>query len=116
MEPKRVNRIKFAKLKQEWLGKLGSVYAFKGIKDYEEWAMGLATPSTPQSEGQILYTMDWTGPEEMFSGPKTDKELLLEKARVIREQLDNAIADEDYERAKVLQETLNVIEIKYNKL
>ena len=46
----------------------------------------------------------------------TDKELLYEKAVEVRKQLDEAINNDDFESAKALQELLNVIEKKYNRL
>ena len=105
-------------MKMKWEAKLAAIAAMKGIKDYEEWAMGL-TPELPPTQGAVEgfhYTMDWTSPEEMFAGPKTDKELLFEKAVEIRRQLDEAIGADDYERAGALQKLLDVIETKYNKL
>ena len=117
----KVNRIRFAKLKQEWLAKLSSIYAFKGIKDYDEWAIGASDPlPPPPAIDHIQWVQDWTGPEEFFGGglntPKSEKELLLDKAREIRRQLDEAIDQDDFERAQALQNLLDVIEIKYNKL
>ena len=48
--------------------------------------------------------------------PMNDKELLYNKAQEVRKQLENAIENEDYEKAQLLQHTLDVIERKYNKL
>ena len=123
---KRVNRIRFDKLLMEWKGKLGAVYAFKGIKDYEEWAMGLATPQQPLDDTiirlatseEISEFMSPEGFRDAFgsSRPMTEKEILFQQAVSIREQIENAIAEENYEKADILQKTLDVIELKYNKL
>ena len=119
----RVNRIKWSKLKLKWEGRLGAAHAFMGIKDYEEWAMGLTTPQPPPMAFDEETANEWLTPEEFGAlhdpvslTPKSEKELLFEKAVAIREQLDKAIADDEYEKASLLQRTLDVIELKYNRL
>ena len=117
----RVSIIKFPAIKMRWEAKLAAIAAMKGIKDYEEWAIGLSDPLTnphipPIEPHHIQWVEDWTSAEDLFAGPKSDKELLLEKAIAIREQITEAIAEDDFERASVLQKTLDIIESKYNKL
>ena len=46
----------------------------------------------------------------------SEEEYLLAKARQVREQLDQALYDEDYIKAKMLQTVLNGLERKYNRL
>ena len=121
---KKVNRIRWDKLKLEWDGRLGAAYAFKGIKDYEEWAMSMSPPIDPRTGDILPLEEGWMGPEDFgqmdgfgnIGAPQTDKERLFAQAMAIREQLEEAIAVEDYEKAEILQKTLNVLEIKYNKL
>ena len=118
----RVNRIKWSKLKLKWEGRLGAAHAFMGIKDYEEWAMGLTTPQPPPVGFDKETASEWLTPQEFdemheqLNIPRTEKELLFEKAVAIREQLDKAIANDEYEKASLLQRTLDVIELKYNRL
>ena len=124
----KVNRSKWATLKMQWEAKLRSIAAFKGIKDYEEWAMGM-TPPQPLGnplegfmdsleEGEFEFR-EWT-PEEFHKAhtpvPTTEKEKLFAQAKEIREQINKAITDEDYEKADILQRTLDVIKLKYDKL
>ena len=118
----RVNRIKWDKLKLRWDGRKAAAAAFKGIKDYEEWAMSLSAPLTEDelefARGLAPLEEGPETPEDYFklNKPRSDKERLMEQAKEIRAQLDLAIAEERYEAAEILQKTLNVIEIKYNKL
>jgi len=44
------------------------------------------------------------------------KEELLDKARRVRELLDKAIANDEFEKAKVYQRTLDILEERYNNL
>ena len=46
----------------------------------------------------------------------TEKDILLDKAREVRNQLEEAIDNDEFEKAELLQRTLNAIQSKYNKL
>lgn len=106
-----------------WLGKLGSVYAFKGIKDYEEWAMGMTPPQPPvnplegfMGEGE-WEVREWT-PEEFAKAhaPLGEKDRLYAQATELRKQINDALVEENYERAEILQKTLDIIKMKYDRL
>ena len=137
----RVNAIKWPLIKMKWEAKLRSVATFKGVMDYEEWAISQSEPirmdnpfkgmmedvdnledflrgAEPQSQG-------WVDPEKMFKmddgaymfrGDLGEKEKLFEQAKQIRKQINDAISQEDYEKADILQKTLDVIKLKYDKL
>lgn len=112
--------MKFDVLKLKWNGRLGAAHSFMGIKNYEEWAMGLSTPD----EGAGLYSpetsSEWMTPEEFsemhLPVGRTPKEIVFEQAMAIREQLEEAIANDEFEKCDALQQVLNVLETKYNKL
>ena len=120
MNPKRVNRIKWSVMKMKWNGRLGAAHSFMGIKNYEEWAMGLTTPN----EGAGLYSpetsSEWMSPEEFGELHEpvglTPKEIVYEQAMAIKEQLEEAIANDEFEKCDALQQVLNILERKYNKL
>ena len=44
------------------------------------------------------------------------KEELLDKARRVRELLDKAIANDEFEKAQVYQRTLDILQERYNNL
>jgi len=117
----RVNRSQWAKLKLQWDGRLRAAAAFKGIKDYEEWAMTQSEPLHLEElggwEGLGEAFTEFT-PEDFYKAhaPLGEKEKLFAQAKEIREQINKAITDEDYEKADILQRTLDVIKLKYDKL
>ena len=113
----KVNRSRFSKIKQQWdILKMSSAYILAEKKIIEDTAQG----NDPTGHDNVSYYFTTSSsPEEFhleFSKPRTEKELLLEKAQEIRKQLDDAIHAEEYSRAEALQKLLNVIEKKYNKL
>jgi len=120
----KVNRSKWSLIKMQWEAKLRSIAAFKGIKDYEEWAM---SQSQPLFEDEISFIrgeepldnpfFEFT-PEEFHKAhkPVGEKDKLLHEAREIRKQIDDAISNEDYEKAQLLQDVLDVVKLKYDKL
>ena len=118
----RVNRMKFPTLKMQWEGRKGAAHTFVGMKQYEEWAMAQSPPMDPQTGEVLPLSEGWMDPEgysDIFGNvgrPLNEKEILFEQAVAIREQIESAIAVEDYEKADVLQKTLDVIKIKYDKL
>ncbi len=122
---RKANRILFDKLSIRWRTDLGIAQAFKGIMNYEEWAM---RQSPPQDEyyAAAEEIVKGLSPEEFAkfeSDPfgnvapqRTEKEKLYNQALEIRAQINRAVEEEEYEVAEVLQRTLDVIELKYNKL
>ena len=127
----KVNRIKWSKIKLQWETKLRSAAAFKGIRDYEEWAISQTPPQIDNIERAIMDELrgvapledpfidnSWMTPEGLDRGSQgaTEKERLFNHAKEVRKQIDAAIDREDYEAAAILQKTLDVIEIKFNKL
>lgn len=124
---KKVNRIKFAKLKLEWEGKKTAAAVFKGTMDYENWVIRQQLEQDEKflsdyAKGSAPIEGDdegWVGPEEfmgMMKQPLGPKEQLYQQAVDIRRQLDEAIENDEYEKCDNLQKILDVIEIKYNKL
>ena len=120
----RANRLKFPTLKMQWEGRKGSAATFVGMKQYEEWAMGLSTPTGPPIQFDKETVDEWMTPEEFQQSLEngslneilTPKEALWQQGVEIRRQLDDAIANEEFERCRALQQVLDVIEIKYNNL
>ena len=112
----KVNRIQFPTILMKWNAKLQSAINFKGNLDYEEWVIN----QQAGADAEMLGGWDFNDtPESFYSNPQqapSDKEALLEQARAVRILLDEAIADDEFEKASSLQEVLNTLEIKYNKL
>ncbi len=126
----RVNRIKWSNIKLRWEGRVAAAHVFKGIHDYENWAMSqqpqppMDNPFTGMMDEirdnlESLEEGEWMNPEEFNmvpKGPLTDKDKLFERAKVLRAQIDEAIGREDYETAQVLNDTLNVVHNKWKSL
>ena len=121
----RVSRIKWPTIKMKWEARKQSVAVFKGVKDYEEWAMSLTPPEIvdPFEEmRRAVEESEWLNPEtyrmQEFA-PSTggsEKERLYNRAVMLRKQIDDAINNEDYEKAQLLDDTLQIIKKKYDEL
>ena len=122
----KVNRIKWPTIKMKWEAKKRSIAVFKGVKDYEDWAIAqshIELTANPFEEMQkAIEETEWLDPE-MFriqesnlSTGNTDKDRMWNRAVMLRKQIDEAVDNEDYEKAQLLQDTLNVIKKKYDEL
>ena len=109
----------------KWEARKQSVAVFKGVKDYEEWAMSLTPPEIidPFEEmRRAVEESEWLNPEQFRmqeftqSTGGTEKDRLYNRAVMLRKQINDAIDNEDYEKAQLLDDTLKVIEKKYNEL
>jgi len=113
----RANRITFDKLKAQWdILKMRSAYIDAERIIVEEASKG--NDLTGFDSQVITFTSESTGPIEFFnemSKPLSIAEEILEKAREVREKLDNAIHADDYVKAQMYQNILNGLEEKYNK-
>lgn len=143
MTPKRVNVIKWSLMKMKWEARLRSIATFKGVKDYEEWAMSQSEPIEIPPHNPIADMMreleelsrqqedesqGWVNPEDLYkaedgavffssrSTGNTEKDRLWNRAVMLRKQINDAIDNEDFEKAQLLKDTLDVIEKKYNEL
>ena len=131
----KVNRIKWPAIKMKWEAKLRSIATFKGIKDFEEWAINQSPPDVSfgmQTDSidefidafrdQMNDGSEWTSPESFriqessLSTGNTEKDRMWNRAVMLRKQIDEAVDNEDYEKAQLLQDTLNVIKKKYDEL
>lgn len=113
----KVNRIRFAYILQRWRDLQGEVNALRALERYDE---GFIAPHEPPNE--YIMDNDGTGwridpddprPERV---PMTEKQKVYAEARKIRKSLDRAIRDEKYEDAAILQEIIDVLKIRWNKL
>ena len=124
---KYVNKITFGKIKSQYeLLKMRAAYIMAEQMIIEEANKGndLTGHDTPPATN-IIFTSDSTNPEEFdnfsFSfgeqpKPLTDIEQVYAKAVEVREKLDNAIHDNDFVKARMLQNVLDGLELKYNRL
>ncbi len=134
----QINIIKLPKMLLRWKGELGSTYAFKGILDYENWAMRQSPPDTNNyymgmaeeitremeniKEEEIDFDNLGMTPEqfrelhEPVQAPRNEKEKVFAQAMEVKRQIEGAIVEEDYKKAAILQKTLDVLEIRYNRL
>ena len=123
---KYVNKITFGKIKSQYeLLKMRAAYIMAEQMIIEEANKGndLTGHDTPPATN-IIFTSDSTSPEEFdnftfsFGEPKplTDIEQVFAKAVEVREKLDNAIHDNDFVKARMLQNVLDGLELKYNRL
>ena len=123
----RVNRTRMAKIKLEWeVKKMMSAYIAAERTIIEENSKG---NDITGSESAISYysttTFEPMTPQEFFSAEVDafgnlknvdEKSVLLEKAMKVRELLDKAIANDEFEKAQVYQRTLDILQEKYDKL
>ncbi len=118
---KKANRILFDKIKMQWdILKMSSAYIHAESKIIGEAEKGndltgftqhdsVSYTSTPES---FHFEVDNFGNMKHIGA----KEALLEKAKEVRKQLDEAIDNDEFEKAELLQQALNAIQTKYNKL
>lgn len=127
----KVSRTRFSKLKLEWSLKQ-MVSAYVAAEKYIITENAKGNDPTGSENAIQYYTTDTTTstfepmtPQEFFAAEvdafgnlkNVDrKEELLDKARRVRELLDKAIANDEFEKAKVYQRTLDVLEERYNNL
>ncbi len=121
----KANRILFDRISLRWRTDLGIAQAFRGIMNYEEWAMRQAPPQD-EYYAAAEEIVKGLGPEDFArldtdpfgnaAPQRTEKEKLYNQALEIRAQINRALKEEEYEVASVLQKTLDVIEMKYNNL
>ncbi len=126
----RVSRIKFPTLLMQWEGKK-QVAAYIAAERQIIFEASRGNDLTG-ADALVRRELEDQGmnPEEFwtssstefvgdpFGGIKNVSELdrLYNQALEIREQINRAINDEEYEVASVLQRTLDVLEMKYNNL
>ena len=116
----RANRITFDKVKRNWeQEKMVRAYIEAERRIIEDASKGVdltgystTTTFLPMDAETFHYQVDGFGNIKHES----EKEGLYKKAQVIRQQVNDAIAEEDYERAEVLEKLLRVIKDKYDKL
>ena len=123
---KRVNRIKWPQMKMAWeLKKMASAYILAERQIIDDASRGIDTTGhIAETQGYTFYTSS-TSPEEHFAKevdifgnlkPFDEKESILEKARNVRKKLDEAIANDEFEKAEIYQITLDALQRKYDKL
>lgn len=117
----KVNKIQWASIKMQWESKLASAQAFMGIKDYEEMMTRHAVQQAQQDPDFDAFEEFGMTPEQFNELHEpvrdlTEKEKIYDQSVALREQLNEAIAEDRFEAAQALHDTLKVLEIKYNKL
>ena len=136
----RVNRIEFSKIKLQWQGRLASAFVFKGVQNYEDymiskgeeevreilerqnpfeemndvekWLRGDVPPTEGQDTPEGFYRIQ----ESSLSTGGNEKDRLWNRAVMLRKQIDDAVASDNFEKAQLLKDTLDIIEKKYNEL
>ena len=124
----KVNRTRMSKIKLEWeLKKMVTAYiqAETNIITNAEAGIDLTGFTGESIQFTTTSTFDPMTPQEFFSKEVDafgnlknvdEKSVLLEKARKVRELLDKAIANDEFEKAEVYQRTLDILQEKYDKL
>lgn len=124
----KVNRIRMSAIQLEWqilLMRSAYIAAEQLIVNEASKGNDLTGIETVTEADNITWTSSSTTPEDFFAAEIdqfgnirniSEAEMLLEQARELRKQLDNAIQNEEYDKAKILQDTLDKVQIKYNKL
>ena len=119
----KANRTRFSKVKMAWeLKKMISAYvgAERFLIDEAAQSMGLYSPEQYDPLNAKKIYEDSTSIEEWIAGSNmpnlSEKDKLYRQAQELRKQINQAIAEENFEKAAILDKTLKVIEIKYNKI
>ena len=117
MTNRMVNRILFDKLKSQWdILKMSSAYILAERKIIEDAASGIDTTGHIAEQQR---TIEFVSPEEFYQAdknkPMTIAEEILEKAREVREKLDDAIHNNNFVKAKMFQQILDGLEKQYNR-
>ena len=119
----KVSRSKLSRIKLEWeLKQMVSAYVAAERYIINENSKG--NDPTGSEAGIAYYTTSTADPESFFHEvdefgnlkPMSDKEILMDKARKVRELLDKAIANDEFEKAEVYQRTLDALKRKYDNL
>ena len=113
----RANAIQWPKIRLQWeILKMSSAYIHAEAKIINDAQNGIDTTGHIADMKQtISFESPSVTPEEFYQA-SSPKESLLSKAREVRRQLDEAIDNDEYEKADMLQSVLDAIQAKYDKL
>ena len=122
----KVNNLRWDKLKMQWdILKMSSAYIQAESQIINSAAQGIDLTGYTTDNPNVTYTFEPMNPEDFFAKEVDgfgnlknvdDKEEILKRARRVRKQLDEAIAEDNFEKAEILQNTLNILQKKYDKL
>ena len=133
----RVNRSKFSQLRQQYeLQKMMAAYigaekkimmnpGLTGFTDAKNIVDSIHFKSYHQDEnGDIIETFESMTPQQYHesdfgikrSDNQAEKDIILKKAKFLREQLEEAIRNEEFERCGELEKVLNDLRIRYENL
>ena len=108
----KINKIQLDNIKARWdILKMASAYIHAERKIIDDASLGIDT--TGHMAEAESYTTTSTAESFHFSTAKQD---LFAKAVEVRRQLEEAINNEEYEKASLLQELLDTIERKYGRM
>lgn len=122
MNGNKINKIQWGKIKTAWeLLKMSTAYIHAEQKIITEAEQGNDITGFQSGGYEKQMTPEQFHDEITFDGygnphPLTPKEMLYDKAKEVLKQLQQAVQDEDYRKASLLDQTLKVIKIKYDKL
>ena len=128
----RCNRSRFSRLKQQFeLKKMMAAYigaekqimmnpGLTGFTDAKSIVDSISFKSYYQDEnGDIIETFESMTPQQYHEsdfGSQAEKDIILKKAKFLREQLDEAIRNEEFERCGELEKVLTDLRKRYENL
>ena len=133
----KANRSRFSKIKQQFeLKKMMAAYigaekqimmnpGLTGFTDAKSIVDSISFKSYYQDEnGDIIETFESMTPQQYHesdfgikrSDAQAEKDVILKKAKFLREQLEEAIRNEEFERCGELEKVLNDLKKRYENL
>ena len=128
----RCNRSRFSRLKQQFeLKKMMAAYigaekqimmnpGLTGFTDAKSIVDSISFKSYYQDEnGDIIETFESMTPQQYHEsdfGSQAEKDIILKKAKFLREQLEEAIRNEEFERCGELEKVLTDLRKRYENL